>query len=97
MYEMTKLDADIGSMLVEEAQKQRKNRFTEQCVGEVETVMRLIEITEGAIKTQTAHLDIYKRRLDAIKTGEIYINHLANGAMTIGYHDKELRAETVGY
>lgn len=88
---------DIGAELVKAAQDARRKRFMEQSIGEVETVVSLIEQTEAKIREQQNRLRVYSARLDAIQSGNIVLGKNQTGQILIEYKDESLSFKTCGF
>lgn len=92
MTELAKFDDAFGRELVTAAKETRRKRLQEQCIGEIENVIALIELQENRVKLEQAKLDLFKKRLAAIEAGNVKVQ-AANGQAQIVYLDDELNSD----
>lgn len=83
------VNEELGKSLVATARDSIRKRLSDQCVGEVETVLQLIAITEGRLQVEQLRLDILRGRLEAIEKGAVRVVQGNNG-MQIMYNDEAL-------
>ena len=69
MESLTTITGQLGQHLIEKAGEIRKQRITDQCITEVQTVMSRIDAAEQRIEADTALLALLKKQLEAIGAG----------------------------
>jgi hypothetical protein len=91
------LTGEIGERLVKLALESITKRLQDQCIGEIETVLNLIELTKQRIIVEEGRLKIYAKRLEAIRAGKVEIVKNPAGNVLIVYKDEKLHPEKVGF
>lgn len=81
---------NLGSTLINAAKEQIKQDLTRQCIGEVQTVLKLIDITKARVDLSQRQLECYNKRLAAIEAGQVSIVQGQNGSLIIRYNDEPL-------
>lgn len=81
-----KVDATLGKTLVEAAKEKRRQRFSENVVQIVDSLMESIEVNARRIEFHTKMTEMLKTRLDAIEAGEFKIS----GRGELKYNDEKL-------
>lgn len=94
---LPQIDAKFGASLVEAGLKARQDKLSDQCVSAVEHLLSQISTSELNIRVETMRLEVYRKRVEAIRKGEIELVPSGGNNLRIKYKDDSLDPEVLHY
>lgn len=89
---------EFGGALVKAAQDKMREKLSTAIVAEVESIIRLIDISDARAEVEKSRVKILRRRLAAVEAGKVTFQEApGTGGARITYDEKELNKSLPQY